>query len=981
MRRRHSFDEVEQLCAVAHVAPSEAAKHVIAALVGMHDAALLKAYLTHIAAILPREELKAVLEEAVEAVSGTEYELLSLLLSFLLPLLPPPTAAEATRLLRLLEFTAAHQTLLPQTDVKALLREPWAQLAPLVTWYNYPHYLLVFSLAALSMDQVLFHLLDAALAAPAPPEWLALSAFITSFPPVADACRLARACLAAAQKYQHPADERCATFPCPLCQDRIDASRKALELCHSALLNTAETTTLPEAEIDARSQLTRACRVELVGAVAQAQWARLCLGEPSLPASLRGRLDACQVRAHFTSLQPFLEGVFASAACVCGARLKNQYYRLCFLQWRSSQHSQHTQYTQHSQHTQYTQHTQHTQHTQQAETGENAGRKRPAAVRVAREFKRRNTGGERGVADVTSLLRRQRENVQQTATEEEQKAFVFNAEAVGCWYLHGVMEAISDQCGLDYQEMTEHAMEALLKMEVEVETAGLCEQARQEEKEEACVEGLVYMLEGFFSIDFALFAAEATRLLRTKSELFSPSAKYLLNCAVARVLQSHPQSEALLSSVSSKERKLLEISVLEKEAALCRVQENCQKFGIPVGGDVLAQVRNQVFLVNTIRTNKENVDVLWWVCGVVQEAKITDALVLKQLALACGAVEGAVGVKVALVRVVMENEGRAWINDEEVVRAVRRVVSELKTCAKRVVVEREEDVRVVCEGVCECMKEEVEAAVREWMKCVEATDTQLTRLLCDLLLFVMSDDERVALLLRLGDTGDAASILPFITCEGRVIDAYRSVFARVVRRMVAAGQFETLFLSDAYRECVNVCCEEPALLKAWIVHHIKTKQYKDAYELVVRSGWESDEDEMEALRDYVIEELKDESLLAYLLSFSSVCCKHDKGKQTGVDTRSRADRRRRAGRPRKARSAVRRSPPHHRCPRAASVPCSSPPRAPSPPPAPSPTPRSRATRPPPRRRSAEASRSAVRSTLSTPAGSPRTPPASPLRRC
>ena len=67
MRRRHSFDEVEQLCAVAHVAPSEAAKHVIAALVGMHDAALLKAYLTHIAAILPREELKAVLEEAVEA--------------------------------------------------------------------------------------------------------------------------------------------------------------------------------------------------------------------------------------------------------------------------------------------------------------------------------------------------------------------------------------------------------------------------------------------------------------------------------------------------------------------------------------------------------------------------------------------------------------------------------------------------------------------------------------------------------------------------------------------------------------------------------------------------------------------------------------------------------------------------------------------------------------------------------------------------
>ena len=852
---------------MAHIASSEAAKHVIAALVAMRDAALLKAYLTHLAAILPREELRAVLEEAAEAVSGREYELLSLLLSFLLPLLPQPAVAEATRLLRLLEFTAAHQTLLPRTDAKALLREPWAQLAPLVTWYNYPHYLLVFSLAALPMDQVLFHLLDAALAAPAPPEWLALSAFIAACPPVADACRLARACLAAAQKYRHPTGERCTTFPCPLCQDRVDAARKALELCHSALSNAAEATTLPEAEIDARSQLTRACRVELVGAAAQAQWARICLGEPSLPAPLRDRLDAAQVRAHFASLQRFLEGVFASAACVCGARLKDQYHRLCFLQWRASQHNQHNQHNQHSQHSQ---HSQHNQHNQQAETGENAGRKRPAAVRVAREFKRRNTGGERGVADVASLLLRQRENVQQAATEEEQKAFVFNAEAVGCWYLHSVMEAISDQCGLDYQEMTEHAMEALLKMEVEVETAGLCEQARQEEKEEACVEGLVYLLEGFFSIDFALFVAEATRLLRTKSELFSPSAKYLLNCAVARVLRSHPQSEALLYGVSSKERELLEASVLEKEAALCRVQENCQKFGIPVGGDVLAQVRNQVFLVNTIRANRENVDVLWWVRGVVKEAKITDALVLKQLALACDAVEGAVGVKVALVRVVMENEGRVWMNDEEVVRAVRRVVGELKTCAKRVVVERDEDVRVVCEGVCECMQEEVEAAVREWVKGVEATDTRLTRLLCDLLLFVMSDGERVALLLRLGDAGDAASILPFITCEGRVIGLYRSVFARVVRRMVTAGQFETLFLSDAYRECVSVCCEEPALLKAWIVHHIKTKQYKDAYELIVRSGWESEEGEMEALRDYVIEELKDESLLAYLLSFSSV---------------------------------------------------------------------------------------------------------------
>lgn len=960
LRCRYAFEEVEELCGVAHIAPAEAAKQVVATLLDLRDATRLKEYLAHLTAALSHEECKDVLEEAVQAVSGTEYALLSLLVSFLLPLLPQSSAAaaETTRLLqlqRLLEFTASHQTLLPQTDVKQLLNEPWSQLERFVTWYNYPHYLLVFSLASLSMDQVLFHLLDRVCAAAAPPEWLALSAFIAGFPPVADAVRLARFCLAVARKYAHAAGEQCSTFPCALCQDRIDAARKALELCHAALLNVSEAATLPEAEIDARSQLTRACRVDVSSAVIQTQWNRLFLGSPSLPLTLRAKLNAEQVHAHFSALQHFLEGVFASAACACGVLLQHQYSRLCFLQWRASQ---------------------------RWETGQNPGRKRAAAVRVVRSYKRRSYDGETGVTvDITSLLQRQRETMQQTATEEELRGYVFNTEAVGCLYLHAVMEAISSQCGLDYQEMTEHAMEEVLRMEVEVEVTGLCEEEKEERKEEACVWGLVYLLEGFFTIDFSLFVTEATRLLRSNA-VVSPCMKYILHSAVARVLRSHPQSEALLNEVSSKDREVLDVKALEKAAMLFRVQENCQKFGIPVGGDVLAQVKNQLFFVNTIRMYKKNVDLLWWVRGVVKETKVCDTLVLNQLALACGEIDGEVGVKVGLVRVVVENEGREWMQDEGVMRVVRGVLMELRACAKDVVVERWEDMRVVCEAASEAMKEDVEAVIRAWVTKVESRDGELTRLLCDLVLFVMNDEERVTVLSQLGLKGDAARVLPFITCEGRVIEGYRSVFALVVRRMVEENQFEALFLSDYYEESVNVCCEEPALLRAWIVYHIKAKQYRNAYALIVRSGWESEENEMEALRDYVIEELKDESLLAYLLSFWSVCYKHDREKQTGEDTRSRAGSSWQASRPEKEHSAARRSPPPHHCPHAASGPCSTAPHASSPLHLhSSSTPRSRAAHHPPRHHNATASRSARRWTRSVRQGSLHSPSAWLLRHC
>ena len=51
------------------------------------------------------------------------------------------------------------------------------------------------------------------------------------------------------------------------------------------------------------------------------------------------------------------------------------------------------------------------------------------------------------------------------------------------------------------------------------------------------------------------------------------------------------------------------------------------------------------------------------------------------------------------------------------------------------------------------------------------------------------------------------------------------------------------------------------------MYHIKKRQLKNAMEMLGKVGWEDEA----GLRDYVIEELKDESLLSYLLLFWGVC--------------------------------------------------------------------------------------------------------------
>ena len=52
--------------------------------------------------------------------------------------------------------------------------------------------------------------------------------------------------------------------------------------------------------------------------------------------------------------------------------------------------------------------------------------------------------------------------------------------------------------------------------------------------------------------------------------------------------------------------------------------------------------------------------------------------------------------------------------------------------------------------------------------------------------------------------------------------------------------------------------------KEWIVYHIKKRQFKNAMDVLEKLGWE----EEAGLRDYVIEELKDES-------FFHICCRFE----------------------------------------------------------------------------------------------------------
>ena len=89
----------------------------------------------------------------------------------------------------------------------------------------------------------------------------------------------------------------------------------------------------------------------------------------------------------------------------------------------------------------------------------------------------------------------------------------------------------------------------------------------------------------------------------------------------------------------------------------------------------------------------------------------------------------------------------------------------------------------------------------------------------------------------------------------------------VLKCLMRDKQYDLLFYSNWYEEVVALGYEDEWVWKEWIVYHIKKRQFKNAMDMLEKLGWE----EEAGLRDYVIEELKDESLLSYLLLFWVVC--------------------------------------------------------------------------------------------------------------
>ena len=822
LRHRLGFPEILQCCSAMKCSAEATAREMARILVRTQDANRLAAFLQFLSHKLAPEVVRDIVREAIESLSGTEYAVLALLYS--------TQGESATSTLQLLHFVESHQTILPGVNVKQLLQDPWSQLRQHVTWYNYSQYLLVFSLCGLSMETVLFHLLEDVVAFSVVPEWSAVASFLLAFAEVSQPFRLAQCCLSLARRYAH--DSVCSTHPCARCQDRMEAAGKALELCHAGLSKGCEDeeSEEKEMEIDAKSRLTRECRVEYLCAVIHTQSSRLFHGASACSPSLLPLFAESAIRDHFASLQSYLESVFVRVACESGGALEKVYAETVFSLWRVMQREN---------------------------EGENP-RKRAANTHVVRDCKRRRFEVDaKTVTETRSALRERHAWMERSASETEMKRFVFNEEECGGVYLHSVMEVISDQCGYDYHDITLRAIEILLN--TPIEEASLCELEKLEKQR---VLGVAYLLEGFMEIDPHVFVSETTRLLtRVKSGSFPPFTKYLLCSAVAWMLEQFPPScvEALLQNASKKERVVLDARELKTAARLYRIQENCQTFGIPVGGDILAQVRNQAFLGNTIRAHRKDVRVLWWIKRVVEEEGIEDVVLLKQLLLACVELEGSEEVKIRITRFVLERVGR----ERDVLCAVERVMNDMVLCDERVSRACCEDIVMICEEVKEWCGDKVQEEWSHLVGMLHEEDRELTQCLCDLVFAVMDEEKRVESLQTIVEKGNAFSVLPFVACEGHAMKKYRCVFESAAKKLMRDKQYDLLFYSDWYEEVVALGYEDEWVWKEWIVYHIKKRQFKDAMDMLVKLGWK----EEAGLRDYVIEELKDESLLSYLLLF------------------------------------------------------------------------------------------------------------------
>ena len=633
-------------------------------------------------------------------------------------------------------------------------------------------------------------------------------------------CEIIPLCLEFSRLYQHPPMCYCETIPCARCMDAIAAAQKASDLSLEAV-NTAyhkdvtnEDSITEDWEVDTRSALARSCRIQLFSTITVYQFNRLRLGQDSIPTGILPSDPATDSQNHFTDLSTYLETLYCDCMIEAGLVLQSHYKVL--VRNRSHLFSLLYPTTEESQ----------ASHQQ----------KRGASSTVLRNCRQQSyeltetlSDGRMGDDCVDRAIR----EWEAVMGSSEEVTFLFAPESSGSLFTHSVFYLLSKAGSIPYLSLIERVREKLLQ--------------RKEENEESVVWSLVYLLEGLIDIGLNLFKHIVSQFIQsTTSASYSFLQRSRLLDAIAIVISHFPSSvyQRLIQQCTSKEASFLNLSSIQQLALTMRIRHGCQMYGIPVGNDVLMEVRNPSFLLNILHNHGSNRDVLKWCTDIMKKLSVNDSVVWESFIDQCQVIQyDELGAQCVLEHGVLNSY---------VTELIPRLL-------------REESTQKLGLLIMQKYRQELQEQIPSWIQLVLHSPRNLTtesiQCLCDLLLDQSESvcQEGIEILIQ---KGGSRVVLEAITRNGHVSTKFWTVFGSAIKVEMTEGQQEWLFYSDYYEAIIDYCLQdkEKEWIHRWIEFHITSRRLSEARKLIEFCGWDG------SVKEYV------EKILRVNRSASDLLC-------------------------------------------------------------------------------------------------------------
>ena len=749
--------------------------------------------------LLSPSDLHTALLEAISLTNGCDHNSLKQLYEALLQYGEEKEKSEAQRALSVLGIIRDRK--LTSVNIHTLLSTPWTELSKFLCLYNYLSFLLLFSYLDINMESVVLFVMKQLIHDNTITNWSVIQHMIEDNLVVQHPCDIIPLCLEFSRMYQHPPSQHCLTIPCAQCMDAIAAAQKASDLSLEAMnsaynkdrSNQDEVT--EDWEVDVRSALARSCRIQLFSTIATYQLNRLRLGRPSIPSGIlpTDPLTDCQNR--FSDLSEYLEELYVKCLLEEGPILQDSYTRL--VKNRSHLYSLLHPATEESRPT----------HQQKREASSTVIRNcRHQSYEVTETLSDRRTSDdsvEKAICQWESIM-----------GSSEEVTFLFAPEAPGGLFVHSVFYILSKACSVSYFSLLENVRERLLQM--------------KPIEEERVVWALVYLFEGLIDVDLNLFRHTATQLLQSVSSLTSTFYSYLQKSLLLRalfiVLSHFPSSDyqRFIQQCTSREASLFNLHSIQQSALAMHIRHGCQIYGIPVGNDVLVEVRNPSFLLNILHTHHSSREVLRWCAGFMRELKVEDRVVWESFLDQC--------------QVIQDDElGAQCVLEYGVLNTyVTELLSRLL---------KEETLQNLGLLIMKKYRQELHNQIPSWIEPVLHSPGNLTvesmQCLCDLLLDQSEPFCRDGLEILI-EKGASRIVLESITRNGQVSTKFGTVFGSAIKAEMMKDQMEWLFFSDYYQSVIEYCLqdEEKEWIHRWIEFHITSRRISEASQLMERSGWD-----------------------------------------------------------------------------------------------------------------------------------------------